>query len=494
MRLVSAALVLLVAWTGARVCEASTEQAGQALRLTTHPERDAEPAVSPDGRWVAFASRRTDNWDLWARRIDGGVPFPITDHPAIDRRPRWTHDGHGLLFVSTRDDPEGDLFLVEVKRRGWTCWTVGQPRRLTPRFGLDGDPDPHPKGGKLAFISDRAGQVEIWLLYLGNLHVRRLVRGPVWNPRWSPDGRWLAWIGKARGRPSVILCPYDARRDTLAGTPDTLSTPDNRPVLAFDFDPGQRYLACLLGKQGSADSAGSDVFLLPLPERVSLRGKGSPSALDSLPPCPYRLTFHSEPLGDVAWRHGSLVYHTQEGEILGVPFRGRVPVFHTAGEQLDWANRNARAPTPFDVEDPRVPPRRELELRAEALTRVLEYFPEDTARVAEALFHRANVFHLMGEPTEARQDLARLEKLAEREPQWKWGGRLLRQDIECVRPGRSILFPEAVTGGPGDTAQYLSLARSEDCPPSLRLFALLRAAQVALACGDSVRARKWAGE
>ncbi len=461
---------------------------GDGLPLTTHPARDGEPSVSPDGKWIAFASLRSGDWEIWVKRIDGGIAYRITSDPGVDRRPRWTHDGHGILFVSTRDDPEGDLFHVEVKRRGTVAWAVGPPRRLTPRFCIDTDPDPHPRGGELAFVSDRSGERAVWLLRLSNLHVRFLASGPAWSPRWSPDGEWLAWIGRARWGTTVVFSRFDARRDTLAGAPDTLVTLGRRPVLSFDFDPSQRYLACLLADTGSSEPCRTEVFLLPLPEAVSHRGRAKPSPTDSLPPRPYRLAFGIGPISEVGWRHGWLVCHVRGGDVFGIPFRGSVPVQPNAEAQLTWAEENAPCPSHLDRPEAPIPAVGELRTRLEALTRVLDFFPGDSNASATSLLRRACTWWLLGDAEEARRDLDTLRNLLGPTSPLRWPAELLEIDVRHVDPGKSILLPARVFGQLADTAEYSRLARTGDCPADLRRLALLRMAEMALSAGDSAAA------
>src|SRR5262245_46307438 len=50
----------------------ASEKGGRATLLTQHIETEAYPLFSPDGRWIAFASKRTGNWDIFAVPVEGG--------------------------------------------------------------------------------------------------------------------------------------------------------------------------------------------------------------------------------------------------------------------------------------------------------------------------------------------------------------------------------------------------------------------------------------
>ncbi len=71
-------------------------------------QRISEPAVSPDGTWVAFTVRDTDldankgRNDVWLATVDGSTVRRLTTHPDGDTSPAWTPDGKTLYFLSSR--------------------------------------------------------------------------------------------------------------------------------------------------------------------------------------------------------------------------------------------------------------------------------------------------------------------------------------------------------------------------------------------------------
>src|SRR5437868_7604609 len=58
----------------------ATVKGGRATPLTSHIETDAYPVFSPDGKWVAFASKRNGNWDIFAIPAEGGSARQLTFH------------------------------------------------------------------------------------------------------------------------------------------------------------------------------------------------------------------------------------------------------------------------------------------------------------------------------------------------------------------------------------------------------------------------------
>jgi uncharacterized repeat protein (TIGR01451 family) len=122
-------------------------QNGAVTRLTSDKSVDLHPALSPDGRRVAFTSDRGGSEDIWVLDVAGGAPRQLTDHPAADSWPTWSPDGKQLAFTSTRDDPAGDIYTMPA--------TGGQPARVTTDPAADTEPAWSPDGLRLAFTTTR---------------------------------------------------------------------------------------------------------------------------------------------------------------------------------------------------------------------------------------------------------------------------------------------------------------------------------------------------
>jgi Tol biopolymer transport system component len=116
-------------------------------RLTFGGGLQTDPTLSPDGRFLAYASDRAGNFDIWVQSISGGEPVQVTKSPFQDTQPDWSPDGSTLVFRSERDG--GGLFLVPA--------LGGAEQRLTS-FGV------HPQwitsGSEIMFIESSYGPAE----------------------------------------------------------------------------------------------------------------------------------------------------------------------------------------------------------------------------------------------------------------------------------------------------------------------------------------------
>ncbi len=166
----------------------------QFKQITTHPDIDIMPALSPNGRWLAFASRRSGNMDIWVKSLQGGRSIQVTSHKADDLYPCWAPDGKRIVFVSQREDAAGDLWQVNIDTRRDIFTVPGRPQKITRHLGQDVAPVFSPDGKMIAFTSDRDGQQNIWLYCTKNKKSYQLTYHGGISPTWSPNGRQVAFI------------------------------------------------------------------------------------------------------------------------------------------------------------------------------------------------------------------------------------------------------------------------------------------------------------
>ena len=107
----AAAALLLVAvgltWWLTRSSDTAAPPQYKLTQITRDTGYTADPALSPDGKLLAYASDRKGdgNLDIWVRQLTGGGnPFRLTHHEADDYEPSFSPDGSRIVFISNRDD------------------------------------------------------------------------------------------------------------------------------------------------------------------------------------------------------------------------------------------------------------------------------------------------------------------------------------------------------------------------------------------------------
>lgn len=110
---------------------AAAGTANVAYRLTTSEGEESRPAISPDGKWLAFSGQYDGNVDVFVMPIDGGAPARLTFHPDPDTVLGWTPDGRSVLFRSTAMNPLGrpELYRVSTHTAGGAPSGGGMPIR-----------------------------------------------------------------------------------------------------------------------------------------------------------------------------------------------------------------------------------------------------------------------------------------------------------------------------------------------------------------------------
>jgi hypothetical protein len=167
---------------------------------------DTDPAVSPDGTRIAFASDRGASYDIFVMNADGsGTPLRVTSDVKDERGPAWSPDGNTIAYsLQTLDPTKGwDLFEVRADGTG--------PHSVEANNGDDLHPAFSPDGVWLAWSS--AGQM-FEANADGSSGVPLIVSGSSDDyPTWSPDSTRLAWTC------SGVLCIWGTDGYTLGQVP-----------------------------------------------------------------------------------------------------------------------------------------------------------------------------------------------------------------------------------------------------------------------------------
>jgi Tol biopolymer transport system component len=173
---------------------ATVGNGGHVTQLTNNSVDDADPAVSPDGRLLAFDRGDPGNQELYVMRIGGGGLRRLTTNRFVsDVQPSWSPDGTQLAFASNRT---GVSHIYVIGSNG------GRVRRVTAGLAVDSEPAWSPDGSSIAFTSASpdTGIREIWAVRPDGRGLRRLDRSTdASGAAWSPRGSRLAYVADEPG-------------------------------------------------------------------------------------------------------------------------------------------------------------------------------------------------------------------------------------------------------------------------------------------------------
>jgi len=224
---------------------------------------DLAPRWSPDGKYLAYVSHD----EIWIVPANGGRARKLTDHGHESSEPVFSPDSQRVYFISKRGTfgnlaattPEGD-------------WPVA----LTRFDGDVSDPRPSRDGRLVAFVYHPPSDLnrsEICVVPAEGGTVRHLSgQAGVWDvrPRWSPDGRRLAFISnRSSYRELYVLDPESGENLQLTGT--------QADVQAFDWSPDGLRLVYVADHNGAGD-----LHLVTVATREDRRLRGD-SGWHSLP-------------------------------------------------------------------------------------------------------------------------------------------------------------------------------------------------------------------
>jgi Tol biopolymer transport system component len=188
---VGLALVIGGIWGVNRV-QREPEAPRYRLRQMTHDEGlSSFPALSPDGRLLAYSSDRggINNLDIWVQQVAGGDAIRLTRHPADDFRPRFSPDGSQIVFERRGDG----IYLIP---------SLGGTERLLVKGGAR--PAWSPDGKSIAYTTGYQGTRETFGLFIVPATAgapRKLTTdlATYCCPVWSPDGKQLLVAGSTTG-------------------------------------------------------------------------------------------------------------------------------------------------------------------------------------------------------------------------------------------------------------------------------------------------------
>ncbi|MFN4180177.1 MAG: hypothetical protein ACK4I8_07665, partial [Armatimonadota bacterium] len=228
-------------------------QEPKAEQITDHPDRVLYPSMSHNGQFIVYEH----DFSLWIVPTKGGSPQRLTIYAPSDeiqnRQQRLTLTSQATEFALSPDGKQiafvvrGEIFIVNAEKGG-------EARRITDHSYRDFDIDWSPDSRKLAFVSERDGNNEVYIVDVKTKELKRLTNTPdvaESNPKWSPTGNYVAFI---RGPFGNQLCWVDVN------TGEEKIVAEGPFIGEFEWSPDGRWIC--FSRRDSANNV-TDLFIVP---------------------------------------------------------------------------------------------------------------------------------------------------------------------------------------------------------------------------------------
>ncbi len=159
---------------------------------------------SPDGEWISFSLRSTqeqDNNDLWIADKSGRNVRKILDQPGVANLASWTSDARRLAYTLSNGKDSHHLWRIDLSKNSIEQLTTGNANFFDPTFSPE---------NQLAFATDKSGNYDIWMLENGSKH-KRLTQHEAYDaqPTWSPSTNEIAFYSQRNGQRRIWIKNLD---------------------------------------------------------------------------------------------------------------------------------------------------------------------------------------------------------------------------------------------------------------------------------------------
>jgi hypothetical protein len=171
---------------------------GGEIRLVTSVQAPSIENVSwsPDGQQLVYASNGDGDYDIYIVPVAGGEPVMLTNNDAEDRDPAWSPKGDVIVFASDLQSPsELEIWRITPQGQGLKRMTDAEYSSFAPAWSPDGE--------SIAFLSNRRQNTDLYVMTADGTGERALIVRDVpreeRDPAWSPDSEWISFSSNREG-------------------------------------------------------------------------------------------------------------------------------------------------------------------------------------------------------------------------------------------------------------------------------------------------------
>ena len=228
--------------------------------ITNDLNNNLNPVWSRKNNFIYFSSDRGGGYNIWRAGLSTagepvGQPQQVTTGAGQDVELAISSNGQHLGFAVLQQN--ADLWRLPVSPANGK--PTGPPEEVISTTREDSRGSISPDGSRIAFNSDRSGDMNIWLFSFGDRSTRQLTRGPGgdFQPTWSPDGKQVVFFSSRNG--NADIWKFDLETGSLLQVTQDAATdvnpffsPDGRTI-AYQSDRTGRTEIWLINADGSGE-------------------------------------------------------------------------------------------------------------------------------------------------------------------------------------------------------------------------------------------------